>query len=422
MPAVRVDGVCKSFARRGHATLKDVAVRGRGRTRPPRFVALRDVTFDVAAGRTVGLVGHNGAGQSTLLRLVGGVGRPDRGRISVTGSVAALFELGTGLHPELTGRESVLVAGVLAGLTRAQVRARLDDIVEFAGLADVLDEPTRTYSTGMQSRLAFATAVHVDPDVLLVDEILAVGDLAFQTRCLDRLRAMQRGGVTVLLVSHDPALVEDLCDEVVWLQGGRVIGQGRPREVLRRYRAAMEDETRRVTPCDVPVAVTADGRELRVHDNRFGSLEAQVAAVRVTDAWGLAARRLAPGDGMRLAIDLHLGTAERPVQLTATLVRDDGVVCLEAATTVATTDETAHRTVSVDRLDLAPGRYGWSVGLYRADWSGTLDLHWNAYPLEVAGVPVPSAPVIAPPLQWSITTDLPPLAGAPHSTSRGLTA
>src|SRR5947209_12305215 len=187
-PVIRVEGVTKSYERRGHTTLKDRALHGWRRAPRQRSIALRDVSFDVGSGRTIGLIGHNGAGKSTMLRLLGGVGKPDAGSISVRGNVSGLFELGTGLHPELTGRECILVTGVLAGLTRAQVRARTDEIVEFAELADVVDEPTRTYSTGMQARLAFATAVHVDPEVRLIDEIIAVGDLAFRARCLERLR------------------------------------------------------------------------------------------------------------------------------------------------------------------------------------------------------------------------------------------
>lgn len=402
--AIRVEAVSKTFARRRHRTLKDVVVRGvRPATCEP-FRALRDVSFEIGRGRTVGLIGHNGAGKSTLLRLIGGVGRPDTGAIHVGGTVAGLFELGSGLHPELTGRESILVAGVLAGLTRAQVRARLDAIVQFAGIGDFLDEPTRTYSTGMQARLAFATAVHVEPDVLLVDEVLAVGDLAFQARCLDRLRRMQRAGVTILLVSHDPGLVDDLCDEVVWLQGGRVIGQGEPREVTRRYRAAMEDETRRTTPPGVPDVRTRGGGRLRVLDNRFGTLEAQLREVTVTDAWGAVAGDTRAGDAVRVVVDVDHGTVDEAVNLIASLVRDDGVVCLEAATTVAGGAAGGSRAaLAVDRLDLAPGRYAWSVGLYSADWARTLDFHWQAYPLEVAGVPAASAPVLAPPLSWAVS-------------------
>lgn len=399
-PAIRVSDVSKSFLRRRHHTLKDLAVRG-GRLRAERHTALRHVSFDVQEGRTVGLIGHNGAGKSTLLRLIGGVAKPDRGRIDVRGKVSGLFELGSGFHPELTGRESIMVTGVLAGLTRAQVRARLGEIVEFAEIGDFLDEPTRTYSTGMRARLAFATAAHVDADVLLVDEILAVGDIAFQARCLDRLKALQRAGMTAVIVSHDPSLIDELCDEVVWLQGGRLIGQGGARSVSEDYRKAMDAETRRSTPADAPVAFTARGLPLRVLENRFGSLTAQVVQVRQSDVWGGATERLAPGQGLRLTVELDLRTPGRVVQVQASLLREDGLICLETSTRCAAVGSRSSVTLAIDRLDLAPGRYAWNVGVYELDWSQTLDLHWRAYPLAVDGVPAPEGPVLAPPLAWT---------------------
>ena len=402
-PAIEVCGVTKSYVRRHHSTLKDAVLHG-GIRAAERFVALRDVSFDVRRGQTIGLIGHNGAGKSTLLRLLGGVGRPDTGRITVHHKVAGLFELGTGLHPELTGRESVMVTGVLSGLTRAQVRARLDEIVEFAELADFIDEPTRTYSSGMQARLAFATAVHVDAEVLLVDEILAVGDLAFQTRCLDRVRELQRSGVTAVVVSHDPTVIDDLCDEVVWLQGGRVIGQGSPREVTDQYRVAMEEATRRITPADAPVAYTATGHPLRVLENRFGSLEAQLTSVVQTDRWGQVTDSLSPGDGLRLVVETAVPASTGAVQVTATLTRSDGLVCLETSTRSAGGDGRRRATLTIDRLDLAPGRYAWTVAVYASDWARTLDLHWQAYPLRLTGAAAQSAPVLAPPAVWSTET------------------
>lgn len=406
-PQVRVRSVSKTYLRHRHTTVKDALVGGWRRSRSERTMALRDVSFDVASGRAVGLIGHNGAGKSTLLRLLGGVGRPDSGEIQVRGSISGLFELGTGMHPELTGRESVLVTGVLAGLTRPQVRARLSDIVEFAEITEVIDQPTRTYSTGMRARLAFATAVHVDADVLLVDEVLAVGDLAFQARCLDRIQQLQRSGVTSVVVSHDPSMIDLLCDEVVWLQGGRLIGQGDPREITQQYRAAMEEETRRITPRDAPEAVTPAGRPLRVLENRFGSLDAVIEAVTVTDAWGAVTERISPGAALRVHVHVRLPQRSEPaVQVNAALVRHDGVVCVETSTACVATSSHLRASLSIDRLDLAPGRYAWNVGVHSSDWSRTLDFHWLAYPLEMDGVASPSAPVMAPSMSWS-TTDVP---------------
>ena len=188
--------------------------------------ALRDINFAVQQGSMLGLVGANGAGKSTLLRLIGCVGRPDAGRVEVTGRVGALLDLGTGLHPDLTGRENAILSGVLSGLTRQEVNARFEEIVDFAELAAAIDSPLRTYSSGMRLRLAFAVAAHVQPDILLVDEALAVGDIAFQSKCLERIARLKADGCTIVLVSHDVELIGKLCDQALWLQTGKLAATG----------------------------------------------------------------------------------------------------------------------------------------------------------------------------------------------------
>ncbi len=202
-----------------------------------RFWGLRDVSFTVGAGKTVGIIGSNGSGKSTLLRLIGGVGKPDTGRIDVQGRIGALLDLGAGFHPDLTGRENAVLAGILNGLTRRQVMDRFDSIVAFAEVEEALDNPIRTYSSGMQLRLAFAVAVHTEPDILLIDEVLSVGDMAFQRKCLDRIAQFKASGCSILLVSHVGSTVQDLCDEAVWLNGGRLMAQGLADDVVRQYTA-----------------------------------------------------------------------------------------------------------------------------------------------------------------------------------------
>lgn len=202
------------------------------------FWALRNIELHIPAGRMVGLVGHNGAGKSTLLRLIGGVGRPDKGTITVQGNVSGLLDLGAGFHPDLTGRENAFISGVIGGLTRRQVQERFDDIVAFAELEEFIDSPLRTYSSGMQLRLGFAVATHIEPDILLIDEVLAVGDRAFQQKCLDRITQFKNEGSTILLVSHEMALVENLCDEVILLNGGELVARGAPSDVLSEYKTS----------------------------------------------------------------------------------------------------------------------------------------------------------------------------------------
>ena len=217
-------------------TLHETFVRGFHRLRPrERFWALRDVSFCVQSGRTVGLVGSNGSGKSTLLRLIGGVGRADAGSIRVTRRIGGLLDLGTGFHPDLTGRENVFVSGVISGLTRREVTARFDSIVGFAELEPFIDNPVRTYSTGMQMRLGFAIAVNAEPEVLLIDEVLSVGDHSFQRKCFERISQFKSYGCTIILVSHETDIVREVCDEALWLDGGRLVAAGSPNVVVDQY-------------------------------------------------------------------------------------------------------------------------------------------------------------------------------------------
>lgn len=217
-------------------TLQEAFQRGLRRMKPPEFFwGLRDVSFSVAPGRMVGLVGANGAGKSTLLRLIGGVGRPDEGSVEVQGRIGALLELGAGFHSDLTGRENVFISAIVNGLIRQEVTERFDSIVDFSELHEFIDSPLRTYSTGMQMRLAFAVAAHMEPEILLIDEVLAVGDVSFQRKCIERITQFKAGGCTVILVSHDAKIIRELCDEALWLNSGRVEAQGPVDVVMEQY-------------------------------------------------------------------------------------------------------------------------------------------------------------------------------------------
>jgi lipopolysaccharide transport system ATP-binding protein len=243
MDVIVVSNVGKSF-RRYHpdrpGTIQEAVAKGLRRMRHvERFWALTGVSFTVANGHSIGVVGSNGSGKSTLLRLIGGVGRPDTGRIEVHGRIGALLDLGAGFHPDLTGRENAVLAGVLNGLTRRQVLARLDEIVAFAEIEEAIDNPMRTYSSGMQMRLAFSVAVHTDPEVLLIDEVLSVGDIAFQRKCLERISRFKAAGCSIVFVSHDGDTVQELCDEAIWLDHGRVALRGRAGDVVRNYSSHM---------------------------------------------------------------------------------------------------------------------------------------------------------------------------------------
>jgi ABC-type polysaccharide/polyol phosphate transport system ATPase subunit len=240
--AIILEHVSKSFKRyptRGYTTLKDMLVRGEWlrRVRSRQHVeALKDVSFSVREGTVLGIIGPNGAGKSTLLRLIAGIYRPTSGRIMVNGRVSALLNLGLGFHPELSGRENIVIGGLAYGLSRREIRRAMGEIIAFAELEEVIDAPVRTYSSGMFMRLAFSIAVNVDPDILLLDEVLAVGDAHFAEKSRARMEEFKERGKTILLVTHDLATAQGWCHQVLWLDQGRVVALGAPAEVVARYR------------------------------------------------------------------------------------------------------------------------------------------------------------------------------------------
>jgi lipopolysaccharide transport system ATP-binding protein len=265
--ALLVDSVSKRFRVRclGRMALKEVLVRGMLGWRSPVTThwALRDVSFSVAEGRSLGVIGPNGAGKSTLLRLLCGLGRPTAGRISCADRISGLLELGSGFHPDLSGRENLITGGILSGLTEREVKARQDETIAFAGLEETIDLPVRTYSTGMYLRLAFATAMQVDPAVLVMDEVFAVGDARFQQKCLERVHAFRAAGKTLVLTSQAPEHVRALCDEVIVLENGRVVMQGDPEPALACYRDLLSERTGRWTARVANEEPPPDPQELR---------------------------------------------------------------------------------------------------------------------------------------------------------------
>ena len=246
MTAIEFTDVSKKYRRptdRAIATtlksylLKEAWRRNKGPDRDAIW-ALRNVSLRLEMGRTVGIVGRNGSGKSTLLKLVGSILGPDRGQVTVNGKVAALIELGAGFHPELTGRENILINGVILGLTKAQMREKTPDIIAFADIGEFIDYPVRTYSSGMYARLGFSVAINVDPDILLIDEILSVGDAEFTRKCHDALDLFKQRGKSIVVVSHNLDTIREWCDDAVWLDGGNMRMQGPSAKVVAAYEAA----------------------------------------------------------------------------------------------------------------------------------------------------------------------------------------
>ncbi len=399
-PAVSVDGVSKRFLRPESrpTTFKEVLANPFAHLRGDSFWALRDVNLTVGGGETLGVIGANGSGKSTLLRLIGGVGRPTRGRIVRTRPIDAMLSLGELFDPLLTGRENAVTAGILGGETRKQVQGRLDDIAAFAELEEFLDVPLKAYSDGMRLRLAFAVAATTAPDMLLIDEILSVGDIRFQAKCLDRLEELQRQGTTIVFATHDEEQVRRLCDRVVLLAHGTVQTVGPPEAVFETYREAMRVETeRRSGP-----ARASDGGE---DSNRFGTRQIEAASVHVVP------HRRRTGetrteDPLRIEIEL---VPREPVDdpvIGVTLHRAaDGAKVIDVSTdadgvTLGHVNAPLRVVLEFDRLDLEPGSYRFDVGVYERDWAYVYDYHWQLYELHVGQS---TRGGYGPPRRWTVS-------------------
>ena len=288
-PAIEVSNLGKAYRLRGVASssVRDLMVHGLRRAEAERFLALRGVNFTVPPGSTVGVVGPNGSGKSSLLGLLAGTITPTEGTVQVNGRLSCLLELGAGFHPDLSGRENVFLNAAVLGIPREDVARRMDHIIDFAGLRDFIDMPVKNYSSGMYVRLGFAVAVEVNPDVLLVDEVLAVGDMAFQMKCLDRIRAFQKSGKTILIVSHDLVAMEQFCDDVKLIHQGRLVAQGNPSEVVLTY---MKQYMARIGQLNV---------------EEHGTREVEIRDVKLRDGEGREGNTFTTGTPLTVEIHYH---------------------------------------------------------------------------------------------------------------------
>jgi lipopolysaccharide transport system ATP-binding protein len=408
--AIVVEGLGKKFYRfhtDRSLTFHEALARGFGRRKPAEvFWGLRHVSFRVAPGQMVGVVGNNGAGKSTLLRLVGGVGRPDEGSVKVNGRIGGFLNLRAGFRQDLTGKENIFINGIIAGLTRREVRQRFDSIVAFAEVEELIDSPIRTYSTGMQMRLAFAVAAHTDPEILLIDEVLAVGDLAFRRKCFERLGQFKKQGCTILLVSHDTHQVRQLCDEALWLRDGQVAAYGDPQMVVGKYIAGMTSATRQRTPAAHGAPPRSDGVELRLNENRFGSLELEITAVRLLNREGLPVTQITGGDPLRVEIEFEaLKPIDSPI-LSLAISSEDRQVCFSTNTAsegmgLPRVQGKGKITLLLERVDLSGGQYYITVGAYERKWASAYDYHWQVYSLLVCAKRNDKG-VLRPPHYWEL--------------------
>ncbi len=397
--------------------LKDVVFGGWKNLRPlETLLALDDVSFRLEHGQMLGVVGHNGAGKSTLLRLVGGVSPPDSGRIQTNGRMGALLDLGLGFHPDLSGRENVIINGVISGLRRREVLHRLQRIIEFAELEEFIDAPLRTYSTGMRMRLGFAVAVHTDPELLLVDEVLSVGDLRFKRKCTERIRRLKEQGTAVLLVSHNPDEVEKLCDQALWLEWGRVRALGGAPAVLKEYRASMSAPAsareaprtgKNSTPLAQPLA--------------FGTSALEIQAVHILDENGR------PTGGVQRHRPFEMQIEYRPYERIETPIfqvrihRKDGLLCWGGNSAAGKhldrrfVHAPGRVRLRIESQHFARGEYFVNVGAYSSDWKRVFDFHEAAARLHVTSAQDGSGSMDLP-VRWELLDETPALVAHPATT------
>jgi lipopolysaccharide transport system ATP-binding protein len=366
--AIRAERLSKAYRRYGRkrsgTTLKS-ALLGRGTSRAPaadRVVnALSEVSFEVAAGETVGVVGENGSGKSTLLKLLAGILKPTSGTLATRGRVAALIELGAGFHPEITARENIEINGMLLGYSRKEIARRFEQIVSFAGVGDFLDQPVKTFSSGMIVRLGFSIAAHADPEILLVDEVLAVGDEAYTHRCLERIAELQKEGRTIAVVSHDLNLVASICPRALRLSRGRLVADAPAAEVIGRYREeiALEEGRSRL----------ARGES---SGERWGSGEAVIREVRLRAPAGEETRMIPAGAPFRVELSGETRGPLLDFVAGVQISRIDGTVVFGSNTLIdghesGRVEGSFEVALEIDAADLAAGTYSLDAAIHAAD-------------------------------------------------------
>jgi lipopolysaccharide transport system ATP-binding protein len=381
--AVRFDNVSKKFTlhRERARSFQEAALaflHGRDSSREELW-ALKDVSFAVERGKTLGIIGPNGSGKSTVLKLISRILEPTSGQIDVQGRVSALIELGTGFHPDLTGRENVYLNGSILGFSRKEMRAKFNSIVEFSELEKFIDVPIKHYSSGMHMRLGFAVAIHVDPDVLLIDEILAVGDQAFQQKCLGKIAELKSQGVTILFVSHDLEAVRNLCPSAIWLENGVIQEGGTTDRVIDSYLNSVTTITE---------ARLSHERRIQSDENRWGSGEVEITDVKLLDAQGRERHAFKTGEKMVVRLRYHAHTEVKQPVFGIAIYSSDGVHINGPNTrfsdyTVESVEGSGEIDYIVEMLPLLEGSYELSAVVYDQDCLHAYDHQHRTYSFVV---------------------------------------
>lgn len=401
--AIQFKAVSKSFLLTNDApqtVLESVvsAVR-RGRVAPRYMTAVDDLSFDIHQGETVGFIGTNGSGKSTILKLATQIIYPTTGDVTVNGRVSALLELGTGFHPDLTGQENIYLNGSLLGLSKKDIEGKLEDIIAFSELGEFIHMPVKHYSSGMYMRLAFSVAIHVDPDVLFIDEILAVGDQAFQNKCFDRIHALQRSRITIILVSHDLRSLQNLCSRLIWINHGRKMADGDPQLVLQQYLTYMRDlEQQRISH------EFASQGSIR----RWGSGAVRLEMVRFLDGRNQETQQFSSSDAMVIELQDYAAEPVENPQYAIAIFREDGVQVNSPTTQlgrVATGTRHGAGVVryEIERLSLLPAVYHVTAAVYDQQGIQVYDYHDRAYTFRVVFTAAPETHgLLSLPARWVV--------------------
>lgn len=391
--AIVVEHVSKNFRlyRERNRYIKSAVLRGR-RARYEEFWALDDVSFEVEHGATVGLIGSNGSGKSTMLKCLTGIYRPDKGRIATDGSVAALLELGAGFHPELSGRENIFLNAAILGMSKKEAERQFDSIVDFAGLDRFIDTPVKNYSSGMTVRLGFSIASHVEPDILLIDEVLSVGDQAFQRKSTDRIEQFRREGKTIVVVSHSLASIQQLCKEVIWLEKGKIRQRGPAADVIANYTGESYD---------VHAQQDAEHRE------RWGTGAAHITSLRLIDVAGNVAERLATNAPAKVVVDITPAEKLHSPTVRLTITRADDTVVWSGTSQnsrppLGNLGEQASLEVAIERMPLLEGSYFLSAAITDATGTTEFDHLRNWVKFEVHQEHFFEEGVLSLPASWTL--------------------
>jgi ABC-type polysaccharide/polyol phosphate transport system ATPase subunit len=393
---IEVDGLWKNFRmyHERNRYIKAAMLRGR-RARYDEFWALRDISVSVQDGATIGFIGANGSGKSTFLKCLTGIYQPDRGSLRVHGTVAALLELGAGFSPELTGRENIFLNGSILGMSRADIKTKLDQIVEFAGIGEFIDSPVKNYSSGMTVRLGFSIAAHVEPRILLIDEVLSVGDQSFQRRSSEKIEQFRREGRTIVVVSHSLGVVEQLCSETVWLDKGAMRMRGPSAEVIAAYTGGSYQMHQR----------EGDG----LHE-QWGTGDAQIMSMTVTDLAGQPVEVVETGAALRVTLQLnaHLRVENPIVRLSIDTLQGQHVWASSTQhgqARLRMLDGPATTVIEIPSLPLLDGQYTISAAILDSTGTTELDHHRNWKRLDVHGRGIHDSGIVHIPATWSMRRD-----------------